>query len=248
MTDFEKISKIKGFTLIELLVVIAIIAILAAILFPVFAQAREKARQSTCLSNTKQIGLGLYMYADDYDETFPQNGPYGGDGEGGASYILTMVDPYIKNKKVWQCPSSTKYNNTSYCTNYMFNGALFGYCPGFGTNAPNMLAPAANIGKIGVPAEIILTHERKAQYPNSSNRPIAYNAIGCVRVWDVLIDKGVHNEGVNLSFADGHAKFLKVNAITFKMFGVYPEAGKVNATRCYNTDNGVEGFYVDLNM
>ena len=63
----------KAFTLIELLVVIAIIAILAAILFPVFAQAREKARQTSCLSNLKQIGLGLMMYTQDYDETYPMN-------------------------------------------------------------------------------------------------------------------------------------------------------------------------------
>ena len=65
----------RGFTLIELLVVIAIIAILAAILFPVFARAREQARRSVCLSNMKQIGLGLGMYMQDYDQTFPPGGP-----------------------------------------------------------------------------------------------------------------------------------------------------------------------------
>src|SRR5690349_4121179 len=73
----------KGFTLIELLVVIAIIAILAAILFPVFAQAREKARQTTCLSNTKQMGLGLMMYAQDYDETMTPAYYYGNPNAGG---------------------------------------------------------------------------------------------------------------------------------------------------------------------
>jgi len=100
----------KGFTLIELLVVIAIIAILAAILFPVFAQAREKARQSTCLSNMKQIGLALNMYIDDYDETYPTY-----DGAGG--WLPYILSPYIKNGynsgagtspkgSVWVCPSS----------------------------------------------------------------------------------------------------------------------------------------------
>src|ERR1700753_3672408 len=80
----------SGFTLIELLVVIAIIAILAAILFPVFAQAREKARQISCLSNTKQIGLAVMMYVQDYDETYPFAW-----GAGGGWY--NTCDPYIKS-------------------------------------------------------------------------------------------------------------------------------------------------------
>jgi len=118
-----KLMKSRAFTLIELLVVIAIIAILAAILFPVFAQAREKARQTSCTSNMKQIALSLQMYAQDYDERFFASGqlpltkgepPPAGDGTnivkmmgGGTSYF---VQPYIKNTQIFTCPSDDKQN------------------------------------------------------------------------------------------------------------------------------------------
>src|SRR4030088_3110840 len=96
----------KGFTLIELLVVIAIIAILAAILFPVFAQAREKARAITCVSNEKQISLSWMMYIQDYDETLV---PYSSTGSSGG--IVTpwtlVLQPYTKNYQVFKCPDST---------------------------------------------------------------------------------------------------------------------------------------------
>src|SRR5688500_12033549 len=92
-------SRKAGFTLIELLVVIAIIAILAAILFPVFAQARAKARQAACLSNTKQIGTALAMYIQDYDETVVRNG-------GGGVTWPDLLQPYIKNIQVFRCPDS----------------------------------------------------------------------------------------------------------------------------------------------
>ena len=94
----------RGFTLIELLVVIAIIAILAAILFPVFARAREKARQTSCASNLKNLGTAVLMYVQDYDEHFPL-----------AAYatptfdVVTwhdLTDPYAKNTAIWHCPSS----------------------------------------------------------------------------------------------------------------------------------------------
>src|SRR5688572_8951045 len=95
-----------GFTLIELLVVIAIIAILAAILFPVFAQAREKARQSSCLSNFRQLGLGMMMYAQDYDESLPI-AYWGPDWCGATSSWRQTLIPYTKNTGIYVCPSAT---------------------------------------------------------------------------------------------------------------------------------------------
>lgn len=93
----------RAFTLIELLVVIAVIAILAAILFPVFAQAREKARQTACLSNMRQMTLGVMMYAQDYDETLPLAATATPTG---FLNWHDLVDPYVRNKQIWICPSA----------------------------------------------------------------------------------------------------------------------------------------------
>jgi len=141
----------RAFTLIELLVVIAIIAILAAILFPVFAQAREQARKASCLSNTKQLGLGVMMYIQDYDEMYPCNswdgapmGTTNNDiGKDGNRFTLWMwrIMPYLKNRQILVCPSdpNSKSGWTGYSTDpndcwgvptpisYGHNQHLFGY-------------------------------------------------------------------------------------------------------------------------
>jgi prepilin-type N-terminal cleavage/methylation domain-containing protein/prepilin-type processing-associated H-X9-DG protein len=127
--------KKRGFTLIELLVVIAIIAILAAILFPVFAQAREKARATSCLSNTKQMGLGLMMYVQDYDETYPYwswwySSDAGGCGARDSSPLnagcnhwesmwFNAIYPYVKNAQVFTCPSTN--DHTDLLQNHTWN-------------------------------------------------------------------------------------------------------------------------------
>ena len=117
--------KRKGFTLIELLVVIAIIAILAAILFPVFGRAREKARQSSCLSNMKQIGTAMIMYCQDYDENYPlgetcqQGGYFWSNWSGQANgttctaFLVTWMDliqPYSKSWQIFLCPTDTDWS------------------------------------------------------------------------------------------------------------------------------------------
>lgn len=139
-----------GFTLIELLVVIAIIAILAAILFPVFAQAREKARGSACMSNAKQIGLALQQYTQDYDERMPFAWPTAPAVNGGTVNSLThdiQLLPYTKNIAIWKCPSdafarsnSGVYDGTyipRIARSYGYIGNLFDVQNGGGATDPN---------------------------------------------------------------------------------------------------------------
>lgn len=181
-----------GFTLIELLVVIAIIAILAAILFPVFAQAREKARSISCLSNLNQIAKGFLMYTQDYDEQFPPwTGNHCGRYTGGAFALTYMypnlVSPYIKNGvdpatgvlgQVWACPS-TKATLSAISNTYAYNYYTLGgtsNCTGAGLsaaytpfNGPAYAYPALQ-ASLGRPAETILITDG-AQL---SRPPVAY--------------------------------------------------------------------------
>ena len=120
----------RGFTLIELLVVIAIIAILAAILFPVFARARENARRTSCLSNVKQIGLGIMQYVQDYDGVMPATNANGNNDE---SYVVAArLQPYVKSFQIFKCPSSSTPQGTIQAMqhdsggNYMSDPATIG--------------------------------------------------------------------------------------------------------------------------
>jgi len=130
-----------GFTLIELLVVIAIIAILAAILFPVFAQAREKARQSSCLSNLKQIGTAMHMYMQDYDSVFMRN------EQTVTGCPQTLLQPYTKNTQIWVCPSDpnqkVRANNNPTIVSYMMNTQFNAKVDSFVTR----------------PGELVVTHD-----------------------------------------------------------------------------------------
>ena len=148
----------KGFTLIELLVVIAIIAILAAILFPVFAKVREKARQTSCLSNEKQLGLAFTQYTQDNDETFQCDYDNGGQGWAGRLY------PYVQSTGVFACPDDATNATvaTAYKVSYGMNGNLFGNPnPAIGTYYGTTYA---NLASDTAPASTVLLFEIQNQH------------------------------------------------------------------------------------
>ena len=133
--------KRQGFTLIELLVVVAIISILAAILFPVFARAREKARQASCQSNLKQLGIAVAMYLQDYDGMYPFASMGYNNAAGQPMYWFNLYDPYVKNKQVWICPTAGMHDSTNVRTTYGVNGA--------GANYTNVSTPPYHAGGFG---------------------------------------------------------------------------------------------------
>jgi len=202
----------KAFTLIELLVVIAIIAILAAILFPVFAKAREQARKSSCLNNEKQIGLSVMQYAQDYDETMPAT-DFGGMwatsqwSAYGWGYIFKTFEPYIKSKQVFTCPSANVQNDGDYNLSYGYSEYIYDTNRG-----KSKLASLAN-GKFGVAQIVVIAESRFAGifndwddgYTNNATYPQCF--LG--RIMLANNDKPRH-EGSNVMYADGHAKFIPV--------------------------------------
>ena len=225
----------SGFTLIELLVVIAIIALLAAILFPVFARARENARKTSCLNNCKQMALGLMQYSQDYDELLPK-GSSNNRGNGWAGPTLT----YVKSSQAFVCPSDTLRPNNNPQISYAYNGAVTfpingysgsGALAEFNSTARTILvfevtnctwgpttdgplsaySPAGN--GYGTSANL-LPNSPQVYYAtgylaNSGNSPTAVGG-------PVFNNKptGRHLDGSNYCFADGHAKWLKPEVVS----------------------------------
>jgi len=193
-----------GFTLIELLVVIAIIAILAAILFPVFAKAREKARQSSCSANVKQIMLATLQYTQDYDERLPYASRWGAAATGGP-FWYQYLDAYMKSAQVVLCPSSA-----STTIGYGWNYQNFGYratAGGFSNN------PGRTLAVLTVPAETILIGDNPETGMWGANSVYVYGPTQLDTAGAATNDPSLanlakrHNEGGNYGFCDGHVKW-----------------------------------------
>jgi prepilin-type N-terminal cleavage/methylation domain-containing protein/prepilin-type processing-associated H-X9-DG protein len=191
----------RGFTLIELLVVIAIIVILAAILFPVFARARENARRASCQSNLKQIGLGFMQYTQDYDEQMPLQNAWSGTNPSPHQ----AVQPYIKSAQIFDCPSNTitgeiaaKVTFPAVRRDYQTNWRLLSNVGG---------GAMGSISAVQSTATKILMGERLSSWDNHG---IAWAD------WGDAGNNGFRDEGfaghlgtMNLLFADGHVKSLR---------------------------------------
>ena len=219
----------SGFTLIELLVVIAIIAILAAILFPVFARAREKARQTSCTSNLKQIGTALMMYTQDYDEVLCDTLMGRDHGNWALMDAWTRcLMPYVKNNQLFKCPSawwasdavsssagiiSGGYGGTREVMGY---AGSIGYIAGDWMGDPNLDAPGYGqpIAAMTAPAENIVISDAsnwntvRAYWERTDNASSPTPGIAQEYNHAYYVIDSRHNGQANCVFADGHVKSL----------------------------------------
>jgi prepilin-type N-terminal cleavage/methylation domain-containing protein/prepilin-type processing-associated H-X9-DG protein len=203
-------TKRNGFTLIELLVVIAIIAILAAILFPVFARARENARRASCQSNLKQVALGIVQYTQDYDEKFPMR--YWTTSPVNNGYLTNgwaaAIQPYVKSAQLLQCPSESNPPHPSYLTtDYAYNESL---------GQPDS---SISVAAVNFSANTVLNFEHPSLGADSGY--LENNAYGLAPITR-------HLEGANYSFVDGHVKWYRPE----KVLSAATSTGAYDTTKC----------------
>lgn len=229
----------KGFTLIELLVVIAIIALLAAILFPVFARARENARRSSCQSNLKQIALGIKQYTQDYDEKFPCR--YTGSTALGYIGWASLAQAYMKSEQIFQCPSETTPPGgftSATAVDYYYNYSLgASYLP-----PPTYeLVDGVKESAVNFPSNTILNADSDTGYDRVSHFT-APGGNGGTPSAEIAASKR-HLEGANYSFVDGHVKWLRPEVIGYGYFDPSSTCGagdksksppNTSATLCIN--------------
>ena len=206
----ERRRRRNGFTLIELLVVIAIIAILASILFPVFARARENARRTSCASNLKQIGLGVLQYTQDYDERFPLAWNSYSDATVRPRGWADAIEPYLKSEQIFKCPSasgavSSDPSQTGYAS-YSYNMML--------TNDANgTLNSGKSLAVLTQPTLTVLNMDDSVTSARSWEWGCKIGAACTTATGGPALAKtgaaGRHLDGSNFSFCDGHVKWYK---------------------------------------
>ncbi len=210
-----------GFTLIELLVVIAIIAILAAILFPVFARARENARRASCQSNLKQVGLGVLQYIQDYDERLPFQP---GDGNpvgvpmGTGTSIADRIHPYVKSEQLWKCASAAGTGRISYHFSGCLNGAA---SAAIQESARTMMARDAGAQPGAYPAFYLRPYITPAAPPDI---PTCDNGNIDAERSD-MNGQVLHFDGGNFLHADGHVKWYQGKRLSVPGVLVYRPDG-----------------------